>query len=90
VESAVGAHLLNHAVSGDFALSYWREGDEEVDFVMEHQQLIGIEVKSGSVQKTSGMASFKKKFNPDKVLLVGNSALSWQDLLKMNPSALFG
>ena len=90
VESAVGAHLLNHAVSGDFALSYWREGDEEVDFVMEQQQLIGIEVKSGSVQKTSGMASFKKKFNPDKVLLVGNSALSWQDFLKMNPSALFG
>jgi hypothetical protein len=89
VESAVGAHLLNHAVSGDFALSYWREGDEEVDFVMEQKQLIGIEVKSGSVQKTSGMASFKKKFNPDKVLLVGNSALSWQDLLKMNPSALF-
>ena len=90
VESAVGAHLLNHAVSGDFALSYWREGDEEVDFVMEQKQLIGIEVKSGSVQKTSGMASFKKKFNPDKILLVGNSALSWQDLLKMNPSALFG
>ncbi|MEY2836430.1 MAG: hypothetical protein RLZZ557_2092 [Bacteroidota bacterium] len=90
VESAVGAHLLNHAVSGDFALSYWREGDEEVDFVIEQKQLIGIEVKSGSVQKTSGMASFKKKFNPDKVLLVGNSALSWQDFLKMNPSALFG
>lgn len=90
VESAVGAHLLNHAVSGDFALSYWREGDEEVDFVMEQQQLIGIEVKSASVQKTSGMASFKKKFNPDKVLLVGNSALSWQDFLKMNPSVLFG
>jgi hypothetical protein len=89
VESAVGAHLLNHAVSGDFALSYWREGDEEVDFVMEQKQLIGIEVKSGSVQKTSGMASFKKKFNPDKVLLVGNSGLSWQDLLKMNPLALF-
>jgi predicted AAA+ superfamily ATPase len=89
VESAVGAHLLNHAVSGDFALSYWREGNEEVDFVMEQKQLIGIEVKSGSVQKTSGMASFKKKFNPDKVLLVGNSGLSWQDLLKMNPLALF-
>jgi uncharacterized protein len=90
VESAVGAHLLNHAVSGDFALSYWREGNEEVDFVMEQKQLIGIEVKSGTVQKTSGMASFKKKFNPDKVLLVGNSGLGWQDFLKTNPSALFG
>lgn len=90
VESAVGAHLLNHAVSGDFALSYWREGDEEVDFVMEQKQLIGIEVKSGSIQRNSGMASFKKKFNPDKVLLVGNSGFSWQDFLKMKPSDLFG
>ena len=90
VESAVGAHLLNHAVSGDFALSYWREGDEEVDFVIEQKVLIGIEVKSGSVQRTSGMASFKKKFNPDKVLLVGNSGFSWQDFLKMKPSELFG
>ena len=76
VESAVGAHLLNHAVSGDFALSYWRDGDEEVDFVIKQKQLIGIEVKSGSRQKTSGMAFFQKKFNPDKVLLVGNSGLS--------------
>ena len=90
VESAVGAHLLNHAVSGDFALSYWREGDEEVDFVIEQKLLIGIEVKSGSVQRTSGMASFKKKFNPGKVLMVGNSGFSWQEFLKMKPSELFG
>ena len=88
VESAVGAHLLNHAVSGDFTLSYWREGDEEVDFVLEQKQLIGIEVKSGATQKNSGMASFKKKFNPDKILLVGNTGLSWQEFLKINPSEL--
>jgi predicted AAA+ superfamily ATPase len=90
VESTVGAHLLNHAVSGDFALSYWRDGDKEVDFVIKQKQLIGIEVKSGSGQKTSGMPFFQKKFNPDKVLLVGNSGLSWQEFLKMKPSELFG
>lgn len=89
VESAIGAHLLNHAITGDFTLSYWREGDEEVDFVMEQKHLIGIEVKSGAAQKTSGMASFKKKFNPDKVLLVGNTGLSWQEFLKMKPKDLF-
>jgi predicted AAA+ superfamily ATPase len=90
VESAVGAHLLNHAVSGDFTLSYWREGDEEVDFVMEQKQLIGIEVKSGAVQKTSGMAAFKKKFNPNKILLIGNTGLTWQEFLKTKPADLFG
>ena len=90
VESAVGAHLLNHAITGDFSLSYWREGDEEVDFVMEQKQLIGIEVKSGAVQKTSGMAAFKKKFNPDKILLIGNTGFTWQEFLKTKPSDLFG
>jgi len=90
VESAIGAHLLNHAISGDFTLGYWREGDEEVDFVLEQKQLIGIEVKSGAVQKTSGMAAFKKKFNPDKMLLVGNTGLTWQEFLKMKPFDLFG
>lgn len=90
VESAIGAHLLNHSITDDFTLSYWREGDEEVDFVLEQKQLIiGIEVKSGVAQKTSGMASFKKKFNPDKVLLVGNMGLTWQEFLKMKPINLF-
>ena len=90
VESAVGAHLLNHAITGDFKLGYWREGDEEVDFVLEQKQLIGIEVKSGAAQKTSGMAAFKKKLNPDKMLLFGNTGLTWQEFLKIKPLDLFG
>jgi len=89
VESAIGAHLLNHAVSGDLTLNYWREGDQEVDFVIEEKGLIGIEVKSGATQKNSGMAAFKKKFNPDKVLLIGNSGFCWQEFLKMKPTELF-
>ena len=89
VESAVGAHLLNQAVSGDFVLSYWREGNDEVDFVIEQKKLIGIEIKSGAVQNTSGIAAFKKKFNPDKILLVGNSGLTWQAFLRMKSEDLF-
>jgi predicted AAA+ superfamily ATPase len=89
VESAVGAHLLNQAVSGDFVLSYWREGNDEVDFVIEQKKLIGIEVKSGAVQNTSGIAAFKKKFKPDKILLVGNSGLTWQAFLRMKSEDLF-
>jgi predicted AAA+ superfamily ATPase len=89
VESAIGAHLLNRAVSGDFTLTYWREGDDEVDFVIEQKKLIGVEVKSGAAHKTAGMAVFKKKFNPDKVLLVGDTGLSWQEFLRMEPVDLF-
>jgi hypothetical protein len=89
VESAVGAHLLNQSVSGDFALSYWREGNDEVDFVIDQKQLIGIEVKSGTTQNTSGMAAFKKKFNPDKILLIGNTGLTWQAFLQIKSGELF-
>lgn len=89
IESAVGVHLLNHSVSGDFALTYWREGNDEVDFVIEQKKLIGIEVKSGAVHNTSGMAAFKKKFNPDKLLVIGNTGLPWQEFLQMKPEELF-
>lgn len=89
VESAVGVHLLNHSVSGDFALTYWREGNDEVDFVIEQKKLIGIEVKSGAVHNTSGMAAFKKKFNPDKLVVIGNTGLPWQTFLQMKPGELF-
>lgn len=89
IESAAGAHLLNHSVSGDFALTYWREGNDEIDFVIEQKKLIGIEVKSGAVHNTSGMAAFKKKFNPDKLVVIGNIGLPWQEFLQMKPEELF-
>lgn len=89
VESAVGVHLLNHSVSGDFALTYWREGNDEIDFVIEQKKLIGIEVKSGAAHNTSGMAAFKKKFNPDKLVVIGNTGLPWQEFLQMKPEELF-
>ncbi|MBU3715393.1 MAG: ATP-binding protein, partial [Ferruginibacter sp.] len=89
VESAIGTHLLNQSVSGNFALSYWREGNDEIDFVIEQKKLIGIEVKSGTAQNTSGMAAFKKKFNPDKILLIGTTGLPWQAFLQMKSEDLF-
>ncbi len=48
VESAVGAHLANAAATGELELSWWREGDREVDFVLAGAGgLAAIEVKSG-------------------------------------------
>lgn len=35
VESAVGAYLAGAAAEGDFGLYYWREGQHEVDYVVE-------------------------------------------------------
>ena len=90
VESAIGSHLINHSHTEKFNLHYWRERNEEVDFVIERKgKVIGLEVKSGAAGSTSGMTAFKNKFNPDKVLLIGNAGLPWQDFLKLNPASLF-
>jgi len=88
VESAVGAHLLNNSVSGNYQLDYWREGNDEVDFVIKDKNVVGIEVKTAFSANTKAMEVFLKKFNPDKVLLVGDSGIAWKEFLKMNPAGL--
>lgn len=90
VESAVGAHLLNHSLNGDFELMYWRHSNDEVDFVLQKgDQFAGIEVKSGPAKQTSGMQAFSKKFHPEKVLLIGDTGLPWQEFLEINPDKIF-
>lgn len=90
VESSIGSHLINHSLTDKFNIHYWRERNDEVDFVIERKgKVIGLEVKSSAAGSTSGMTAFKNKFNPDKVLLIGNAGLPWQDFLKINPVSLF-
>lgn len=90
VESAVGAHLINKADEGSYRVFYWRHRNEEVDYVLQKDnQLIGIEVKSGYAKRTKGMAGFKNKFSPVKMLLVGSSGLHLAEFLSINPGDLF-
>lgn len=90
VESSVGAHLLNHAVSERYNLHYWREGNNEVDFILEKRdKVIGLEVKSGASADNEGMGVFNEKFHPDKMLLVGTGGIPYKEFLKINPKELF-
>lgn len=90
VESAVGAHLLIYSKTERFKLMYWRQGNYEVDFVLEHKQkIIGIEVKTGPSEITKGMAQFNKLFHPYKTYLISQNGLSWQEFIKINPIELF-
>jgi len=90
VEASIGAHLVNHQLSGDYKVHYWRHRNDEVDFVLEKKgKLIGLEVKAGATQKAPGIEAFKKEHDPDKVLLVGNSGIPWQEFLKMDVLQLF-
>jgi uncharacterized protein len=90
VESSISAHLINHSLTENFKVYYWRHRNDEIDFVLEKRgKVIGLEVKSSTSGNTSGMAAFKNKYTPDKVLLVGNSGIPWQEFLHINPAEVF-
>ena len=90
VESAIGSHLLNNSYSERFNLYYWRENNNEVDFVLEKdRKLISIEVKSGNRSANKGMSQFSQKFSPKRNLLIGTGGISVEEFLKINPVELF-
>lgn len=90
VESSVGAHLINYTISERFNLYYWRDGNYEVDFILEKgDEVIGLEVKSGMRAENAGMKVFAERFNPKKVLLVGTGGIPYDEFLKINPKELF-
>ncbi len=82
VESAVGAYLLNQADELGFKLYYWRERDDEVDFIIEYnRQSIAIEVKSGRRSNNQGLALFQKQFQPKRAFVVGSGGIPVEDFL---------
>lgn len=90
VESAVGAHLLNGSLGDRYRIYYWRDGQHEVDFVLEyHGKTIGIEVKTGNPSGHSGMEAFRRQHQPDKMLMVGQDGIAWERFLEMDPLELF-
>ncbi len=90
VESAVGAHLANVAATGGPELSWWRDGNREVDFVLSaHGRLAAIEVKSGrAVASQPGLAAFADAFSglgPIRSLLVGGDGIDLERFLLEPP-----
>ena len=88
VESAVGAHLFNTAES-DMRLHYWRDGDDEVDFVLRRgSRVVAIEVKSGEEGRPArgrrilrGMDEFERRFDRCRRLLVGEGGTPLNEFL---------
>jgi predicted AAA+ superfamily ATPase len=83
VESAVGAHLANAATAGDCTLYYWRERNQEVDFVVKAgRRITAIEVKSARAPRAHrGTAAFAAAFKPQQTLLVGGDGIDLEEFL---------
>ena len=85
VESTVGAHLLNLADEFDYKVYYWRERNDEVDFILEHNhKCIAIEVKSGRRTTNNGISVFAKKFSPLHTYIVGSGGIPLEEFLSAN------
>jgi predicted AAA+ superfamily ATPase len=66
-ELVVGAQLVRI----DESLYYWREGSDEVDFVLKKgRKLYAIEVKSGRKKSPKGLGKFKEKFPEAKLIMI--------------------
>lgn len=90
VESAVGAYLANEAMKDSINLYYWRDRNDEVDFVIERGgKLIGVEVKSTFSRNKKGLIAFKKKFNPVKTITLDDNIFPWYEFIRINPAELF-
>ena len=87
VESAVGAHLVNGSVKGSYKVFYWRDRNQEVDFVVRGgKNLTAIEVKSQSSSGSfSGIKAFSSAFRPTRKLIVGGSGITVQSFLSKPP-----
>ena len=92
VESAVGTHLINSVTGEDVSLGYWREKQNEVDFVLYNEySTIAFEVKSGSRTHGIGMDAFLKRYPGSKVFAVSvnnapdSAAIPLEEFLLANP-----
>lgn len=65
-ECAVGAELCRQYDE----VFYWRDGNNEVDFVVKSEDgVLAVEVKSGRIRRTGGLAKFMQRY-PDAVPVV--------------------
>jgi predicted AAA+ superfamily ATPase len=83
IESSVGAHLANAASAGECEVFYWRERNQEVDFVVRAgKTLTAIEVKSGRTREAlSGLTAFGAAYPRARKLLVGADGVSVDEFL---------
>ena len=90
VESAVGAYLLGSAADDEYKVYYWRERNNEVDFILVRQgDVLALEVKSGRRGMNSGLPKFCEHFHPKHALVIGTDGIPFSEFFRMRVGELF-
>jgi predicted AAA+ superfamily ATPase len=89
-ESGIGAYLVSQAFIHRFEVFYWRERNDEVDFILRKKgSVVAIEVKSNAEKRTEGLDKFRQFFNPQSSFIVGDGGIGVEDFLSMDIRKLF-
>lgn len=89
VENAVGAHLLNHLQGLAFEVTYWRERNDEVDYVVRSGSHVwAIEVKSGRPVRPAGLGAFARQYPRAVPILIGSGGLPFEEFFAADPKEL--
>lgn len=89
-ESGIGAYLVSQAFVHRFEVFYWRERNDEVDFVLRKKNsLVAIEVKSNAEKRTAGLDKFRELFKPTSSFIVGDGGIKAEEFLTMDLTRLF-
>lgn len=90
VETAVGAHLVNYAKDEEYKVYYWRQKNDEVDFILKRQnRLLALEVKSGNRMLNNGVFKFVEQFPNAQYVVIGGNGISIEQFLLSDVSRLF-
>jgi len=72
--SGRGTHHINNSITERYNLYYWRERNEEVDFVIQrNNKIVALEVKSGRRGESRGIATFSGLYHSHKSLIITNN-----------------
>lgn len=89
-ESGIGAYLVSQGFIHRFEVFYWRERNDEVDFVIRKKDItIAIEVESNAEKRTDGLDKFRERFAPQASFIVGDGGISVENFLSMDIRKLF-
>lgn len=90
VENAVGAHLLNNLAGLSYRINYWRQADEEVDFIVRSPHTVwAIEVKSGKPKRAAGLERFVSLYPDCRTMILGHGGMPLEDFFKGEPKEIF-
>ncbi len=89
-ESGIGAYLVSQAFVHRFEVFYWRERNDEVDFILRKKgSMVAIEIKSNAEKRTAGLDKFKEFFAPQSSFIVGEGGINAEEFLSMDIKKLF-